>query len=405
MHRPGLVHSSASITLTLRHSLGFLSRMESTFPTIGILGGGQLGKMMAAEAVRMSVTPKLLSPKNAGPMRPYTGAEVGDWTDPDVLRPFVSECDVVTVESEWAPADAAAKVLPDETALWPSTTTLSLIKDKGIQKQHLADAGCPVPEFARCDTPEDALEAVESLGYPVVLKQRRGAYDGYGNATVHSEDELRDAWPDLAAEDGLLVENFADFTRELAVQVARRPGGEQVVYPVAYTEQRDHRCHAVEVPADIDDTVAEDARRIAQDAVKAVKGVGLIAVELFEMSDGRLLVNELAPRPHNTGHYSIEGSDTSQFENHVRAILDWPLGSTALRKPMAVMVNVLGRREGNPPRTTGLSRALSMDGVSAHIYGKPEVRPGRKMGHVTALGSTRADVRKRAEMAASAIEL
>ena len=379
--------------------------MESTFPTIGILGGGQLGKMMAAEAVRMSVTPKLLSPKNAGPMRPYTGAEVGDWTDPDVLRPFVSECDVVTVESEWAPADAAAKVLPDETALWPSTTTLSLIKDKGIQKQHLADAGCPVPEFARCDTPEDALEAVESLGYPVVLKQRRGAYDGYGNATVHSEDELRDAWPDLAAEDGLLVENFADFTRELAVQVARRPGGEQVVYPVAYTEQRDHRCHAVEVPADIDDTVAEDARRIAQDAVKAVKGVGLIAVELFEMSDGRLLVNELAPRPHNTGHYSIEGSDTSQFENHVRAILDWPLGSTALRKPMAVMVNVLGRREGNPPRTTGLSRALSMDGVSAHIYGKPEVRPGRKMGHVTALGSTRADVRKRAEMAASAIEL
>ena len=379
--------------------------MESTFPTIGILGGGQLGKMMAAEAVRMSVTPKLLSPKNAGPMRPYTGAEVGDWTDPDVLRPFVSECDVVTVESEWAPADAAAKVLPDETALWPSTTTLSLIKDKGIQKQHLADAGCPVPEFARCDTPEDALEAVESLGYPVVLKQRRGAYDGYGNATVHSEDELRDAWPDLAAEDGLLVENFADFTRELAVQVARRPGGEQVVYPVAYTEQRDHRCHAVEVPADIDDTVAEDARRIAQEAVEAVKGVGLIAVELFEMSDGRLLVNELAPRPHNTGHYSIEGSDTSQFENHVRAILDWPLGSTALRKPMAVMVNVLGRREGNPPRTTGLSRALSMDGVSAHIYGKPEVRPGRKMGHVTALGSTRADVRKRAEMAASAIEL
>ena len=139
--------------------------------------------------------------------------------------------------------------------------------------------------------------------------------------------------------------------------------------------------------------------------MEAVEGVGLIAVELFEMSDGRLLVNELAPRPHNTGHYSIEGSDTSQFENHVRAILDWPLGSTALRKPMAVMVNVLGRREGNPPRTTGLSRALSMDGVSAHIYGKPEVRPGRKMGHVTALGSTRADVRKRAEMAASAIEL
>jgi phosphoribosylaminoimidazole carboxylase, PurK protein len=379
--------------------------MQSPFPTIGILGGGQLGKMMAAEAVRMGIETKLLSPKDAGPMRSYAGAQVGDWTDPEALRPFVSDCDVVTVESEWAPAGAAADVLPDDTALWPSTTTLSLIKDKGVQKQHLADAGCPVPDFARCRTPEAAVDAAEAFGYPVVLKQCRGAYDGYGNATVHSADALQDAWTDLAAEDGLLVETFADFARELAVQVARRPGGEQVVYPVAYTEQRDHRCHAVEVPADIDDAIAEDARAIAQEAVAAVEGVGLIAVELFEMQDGRLLVNELAPRPHNTGHYSIEGSETSQFENHVRAILDWPLGSPALRQPVAVMVNVLGRREGTPPRTTGLPRALNVDGVSPHIYGKPDVRPGRKMGHVTALGSDRPEVRKRAEMAASAIEL
>ncbi len=379
--------------------------MQPSFPTLGILGGGQLGKMMAAEAVRMDIETKLLSPKDAGPMRPYAGAQVGDWTDPEVLRPFVSDCDVVTVESEWAPAGTAAEVLPDDTALWPSTTTLSLIKDKGVQKQHLADTGCPVPEFVRCSTPESALDAAEAFGYPVVLKQCRGAYDGYGNATVHSADALQDAWTDLAAKEGLMVETFADFARELAVQVARRPGGEQVVYPVAYTEQRDHRCHAVEVPADVDDAIAEDAQAIAQEAVEAVEGVGLIAVELFEMPDGRLLVNELAPRPHNTGHYSIEGSSTSQFENHVRAILDWPLGSPALRQPVAVMVNVLGRREGTPPHTTGLSRALNVDGVSPHIYGKPDVRPGRKMGHVTALGSDRPEVRKRAEMAASAIEL
>jgi 5-(carboxyamino)imidazole ribonucleotide synthase len=161
----------------------------------------------------------------------------------------------------------------------------------------------------------------------------------------------------------------------------------------------------VEVPADLDDDVAEAARRIAKQAVEAVEGVGLIAVELFEMPDGRLLVNELAPRPHNTGHYSIEGCATSQFENHVRAILDWPLGSTALRTPVAVMVNVLGRRDGSPPRTTGMEQALNVEAVSPHIYGKPDVRPGRKMGHVTALGRNRADVRKRAEMAASAIEL
>ncbi|CBH24741.1 phosphoribosylaminoimidazole carboxylase ATPase-subunit [Salinibacter ruber M8] len=379
--------------------------MSSTFPTIGILGGGQLGKMMAAEAVRMSVDARLLSPKEAGPMQPYTGARVGDWTDPDVLRPFTADCDVVTVESEWAPADAAAEVLPDGAALWPSTQTLSLIKDKGVQKQHLADAGCPVPTFACCETLDEALDAAEEFGYPVVLKQYRGAYDGYGNATAASEDELREAWPDLATEDGAMVETFADFARELAVQVARRPGGNQVVYPVAYTEQRDHRCHAVEVPADIDDAIADKARHIAQKSVDAVEGVGLIAVELFEMPDGRVLVNELAPRPHNTGHYSIEGAATSQFENHVRAVLDWPLGDPSLRTPVAVMVNVLGRREGTPPQTTGLPRALDTEGVTPHIYGKPDVRPGRKMGHVTALGADRADTRKRAEMAASAIEL
>ncbi|MFB6272619.1 MAG: 5-(carboxyamino)imidazole ribonucleotide synthase [Salinibacter sp.] len=379
--------------------------MDSTFPTLGILGGGQLGKMMAAEAVRMSIDPHLLSPKDAGPMQFYAGAQGGDWTDPDVLRPFVADCDVVTVESEWAPAEEAAEVLPQETALWPSPKTLSLIKDKGVQKTHLAEAGCPVPAFECCETVEEALDAAEAFGYPVVLKQYRGAYDGYGNATVESAEALRNAWPDLAADDGLMVETFADFTRELAVQVARRPSGEQVVYPVAYTEQRDHRCHAVEVPADIDDAVADNARRIAQKAVSAVEGVGLIAVELFEMPDGRVLVNELAPRPHNTGHYTIEGSATSQFENHVRAILDWPLGSTELRQPSAVMVNVLGNREGTPPRTDGLSAALDVEGVSAHIYGKPDVRPGRKMGHVTALGHNRDHTRDRAEQAAAAISL
>lgn len=378
---------------------------SSRFPTLGILGGGQLGKMMTAEAVRMNVETHLLSPKEAGPMQPYAGAQVGDWRDPEVLRSFVAPCDVVTVESEWAPAEEAAEVLPDGTVLWPSTHTLSLIKDKGVQKQHLADAGCPVPEFARCETLEAALDAAGEFGYPVVLKQYRGAYDGYGNATVDSPDDLRAAWPDLAADDGLMVEVFADFARELAVQVARRPGGEQAVYPVAYTEQRDHRCHAVEVPADVEPEIAERAGDVAQRAVDAVEGVGLVAVELFEMPDGRVLVNELAPRPHNTGHYSIEASHTSQFENHVRAILDWPLGSTAQRTPVAVMVNVLGQREGTPPCVDGLPEALAVEGVTSHIYGKPEVRPGRKMGHVTALGTDRADTRRRAESAAASIEL
>jgi 5-(carboxyamino)imidazole ribonucleotide synthase len=375
------------------------------FPTLGILGGGQLGKMMAADAVRMGIDVRFLSPKEAGPMKTYAHTQVGDWTDANVLRAFGSTCDAITVESEWAPAEEAAEALGDDVAVWPSPDTLSLIKDKGIQTQHLADAGCPVPEFARCDTMETALSAAHDLGYPVVLKQYRGAYDGYGNATVSSDDELRAAWPDLAAEDGLLVETFAEFERELAVQVARRPGGEQVVYPVCHTIQRNHKCHAVEVPAPIGEATAARARDVAQKAVDVVDGVGLTAVELFEMPDGAVLINELAPRPHNTGHYSIEGTHTSQFENHVRAVLDLPLGNPDLRVPAAVMVNVLGEREASLPDASSLSDALQAEGVGVHVYGKTPVRPGRKMGHVTALGTDPSATRERAEAAADALQL
>ncbi len=378
---------------------------EGTFPTVGILGGGQLGKMMAAAAVRMGVKVRLLSPKSAGPMQAYADPVVDDWTDPDVLHAFAAPCDVITVESEWAPAAEMADVLPEGTALWPRPKTVNLISHKGTQKTRLDAAGLPQPPFVPCETLDAALAAADDLGYPVLVKMYRGSYDGYGNATVETPDELRTAWDDLADDDGALIEAFADFERELAVQVARRPDGEQVVYPVAYTEQRNHRCHAVEVPAQIDDAVAREAQRVAQAAVDAVDGVGLTAVELFEMPDGRVLVNELAPRPHNTGHYSIEGCYTSQFENHVRAILGWPLGSTDLRAPHAVMVNVLGRREGTPPRLTGFMDALAVDGATLHIYGKPDVRPTRKMGHVTATGPDRAETRRRAEEAAGYIRL
>jgi len=373
------------------------------FPTIGILGGGQLGKMMAAAAVRMGVHVRLLSPKNAGPMQAYADTVAADWTDPDVLREFAAPCDVITVESEWAPAAEMAEVLSPGTDLWPRPETIDTISHKGVQKTRLADAGLPVPPFRRCPTLDDALAAAEDLGYPVVLKMYQGSYDGYGNATVDSPDALREQWSELADDDGLMVEAFMDFERELAVQVARCPDGEQMVYPVAHTVQRNHRCHAVIVPAEMDPSVSDEAQRVAQTAVDAVDGVGLTAVELFEMPDGDVLINELAPRPHNTGHYSIEGSYTSQFENHVRAILGWPLGRTDLRAPVAVMVNVLGRREGTPPQVRGLQDALAVPGATVHVYGKPDVRPNRKMGHVTVTGADRDDVYQRAEKAAGFI--
>lgn len=374
------------------------------FPTLGILGGGQLGRMTALAAIPMGVRVRFLVEKPSPSVEGLGEVTVADWTDPAVLRAWAAGCDAVTVESEWAPADVLAGVLPDGVGLWPRPETLRIIRDKGRQNETLRDAGLPLPDFARCPTLDDALDAAERFGYPVVLKKFRGSYDGYGNATARTPEDLRAAWPDLADEDGALVEAFVRFRQELTVLVARHPDGSHVTYPVAYTEQRDHRCHAVVVPAAISETSAEEARRVGLAAVEAVSGVGITAVELFEAEDGRILVNELAPRPHNTGHYSIEACHTSQFENHARAVLGLPLGDPSLRVPAAVMVNVLGHREGRA-EPNGLEDALAVPGVGVHLYGKVRVRPKRKMGHVTATGADPAETRARAERAADLLRL
>lgn len=377
--------------------------MNCTVPVVGILGGGQLGRMTAMAALRLGLNVRFLIPKPAGPAEGLGDVVVGNWKDPDVLRRFAEGCTVVTVESEWAPADLLEPVLPEGTALWPRPETLRIIRDKGRQKRVLAQAGRPLPDFACCATLEEALAAAERFGYPVMLKRYRGSYDGYGNFTARTPEALRTGWEQLAQEDGLLVEAWVPFVRELAVLVARRPGGEEVVYPVVYTQQQDHRCYLVQAPAAIDPDVADKAQRIARAAVETVGGIGITAVELFELADGRILINELAPRPHNTGHYTIEGCYTSQFENHVRAVLDWPLGSPALREPVAVMVNILGRRSSDQLDLRGLLEALRIPGAAVHLYGKTEVRPGRKMGHVTVTGTDAEAVRRRAETAADLI--
>ncbi|MEM1096321.1 MAG: 5-(carboxyamino)imidazole ribonucleotide synthase [Bacteroidota bacterium] len=381
------------------------TRPSSAFPTLGIMGGGQLGRMTALAAIRMGLNVRFLVPAPAPPVEQLGVVTVGNWKDADVLRAFAEGCDAVTVESEWGPADEMANVLPDGVALWPAPATLQTIRDKGVQKRMLRDAGLPVPAFANCATQGEALSTASAYGYPALLKRFRGSYDGYGNATIHSPADLEAAWPKLADHDGLLVEAWVPFVRELAVLVARRPSGETAVYPVAYTEQRDHRCHAVVVPAAIDEAVAREAQTLAVKAVETVNGVGLTAVELFELADGSLLINEMAPRPHNTGHYSIEGSHTSQFENHVRGVLDLPLGAPDMRTPVAVMINVLGHRTRQPSSTDGYREALAIPGVDVHLYGKGVTKPKRKMGHVTATGSDPTEVRERAERAAALIQL
>ncbi len=359
---------------------------------------------MALAAIRMGLGVRFLAPEASGPVAAFGEATIGEWHDAGVLRKWADGLAVITVESEWAPAEAASDAVGDSIPVWPSPRTLSLIRHKGRQKSHLVAAGLPLPAYETCATLGDAFQAARTFGYPVLLKQFVRSYDGYGNATVHSDDELKRAWRDLAADDGLVVEAFVDFAQELSVLVARRPGGQHVIYPVAYSEQRDHRCHAVVVPAEADPGVLSEARRIGLAAVESVEGVGLTAVELFHTSDGRVLINELAPRPHNTGHYSIEGCYTSQFENHVRAVLDLPLGNPELREHVSVMVNVLGSRIGSP-KPVGFREALGITGAAVHLYGKPDVRPNRKMGHVTVCGHQRDEVRRRAEKAAELLEL
>jgi len=374
--------------------------------TLGILGGGQLGRMTTLAAARLGIPVRLLSSDADGPADPFADATVADWTADTVLATFADGCDVVTVESEWAPADRLAALRPD-LPIRPAPDALVLVRHKGRQRAAFDAAGLPQPPFAAPATLADARAAREALGGVVVAKQFEGSYDGYGNATCHSDADVDAAWDRLAGPDGLLLEAFVPFEAEAAVTVARRPGGETVVYPVVRSEHRDHRLHAAVVPAGVAPAVEAEARRVALAAVEAAGVVGVATVELFLTAVGgvderpSVLVNEIAPRPHNTAHLTIEAHATSQFENHVRAVLDLPLGSPALRVPAAAMVNVLGTRNG--PATPDLAGALSVAGASVHLYGKRDVRERRKMGHVTATGATADDARDVAERAADAI--
>lgn len=373
-------------------------------PTLGILGGGQLGRMIALAGIRMGIQVKMLTPESSGPEIPFADSQVGDWENADVLSRFAEGCNAITVESEWAPVEALLDVIGNSIPVYPSLNTVHTIRHKGRQKRALLDAGLPVPLFRAAQTLGEAEKATAEFGYPILLKRFEGSYDGYGNTTCKTKQDLESAWSDLSSEDGALVEAWVPFQQELAVLVARRPGGARVVYPVVYSEQRDHRCHAVVVPATISRDVYEEAQRLAVSAVEAVDGIGVTAIEMFLLENGELLINELAPRPHNSGHYSIEACHVSQFENHARGVLDWPLGDPDLRVSAACMVNVLGHREDRMSLET-LQKALETTDASVHVYGKTDVRPRRKMGHVTVTAATPAEARTKAESAAAALQL
>ncbi|MEX2550206.1 MAG: 5-(carboxyamino)imidazole ribonucleotide synthase [Nitriliruptoraceae bacterium] len=349
---------------------------------VGMVGAGQLARMTQAAAIDLGVGLHVLATHDAEPAV-LAGAvsRIGSPDDLDVLRAFAAEVDVVTLDHELVPDEHLAILADEGNLVRPGAAALLHAKDKLHARTRLAAQGLPVPAFAPVATADDVATFAEEHGWPVVLKTRRGGYDGRGVEVVSGRGGAADV---LAAGGAWLVESHVDIAVELAVVSARRAGGEQVTYPLVETVQRDGICVEIVQPARVPGHVVDAAVALGRQVAAAVDGVGIVAVELFLGRDGELTINELAVRPHNSGHATIEAATTSQFHNHLRAVLDWPLGDTSLRTPVAAMVNLLGPA-GEDRIAEHLPRALEIPGAQIHLYGKAS-RPGRKIGHVTVLG-------------------
>jgi 5-(carboxyamino)imidazole ribonucleotide synthase len=351
--------------------------------TIGILGGGQLARMTIEAGNRLNFKVAIVEAHEDSPAGQIAAFEiVGNWNDPAVLESLIQTCDVITLENEFVDSEVLHWLEAQGLPVYPSALTLRLVQDKALQKQTLRGAGLPVPPFAKIETAAEIESFAGEYGWPLILKKRRNGYDGKGNWKLTGPADIEVGMEKLGRQ-GLMVEAFINYSKELAIMVARRPGGETALYPLVETVQRDHICHTVTAPALVPLSAADKAIEIARKAIEAIQGVGVFGVEMFLTGEGEVLINELAPRPHNSGHYTIEACPSSQFDNLLRAILDLPLGSTRLIAP-AAMVNLLGEtaRSGG---TDGLRESLAVPGVQVHLYGKATARPGRKMGHVTAL--------------------
>jgi 5-(carboxyamino)imidazole ribonucleotide synthase len=364
-------------------------------PTVGVIGGGQLARMMIPPAVALGIDLRVLA-ETAGESASLAVTTVGDFRDVELVLEFAKGVDVLTFDHEHVPQDVIAAVVAAGTAVYPRPEALLYAQDKLLMRERLGALGLPMPEWARIETTADLAEFLSANGERAVLKTARGGYDGHGVRVVRAASEADD-W--LATGETLLVEELIDFRRELAQLVARRPSGETVLWPVVESIQRNGVCAEVIAPAPGSaGRIADLAGDIAITIAEQLDVVGVLAVELFETTDDRIVINELAMRPHNTGHWSIDGSTTSQFEQHLRAVLDLPLGATGCREPWSVMVNVLGG-PGSGTVTDRYSLAFeSQPTVKFHSYGK-QSRPGRKVGHVTAVGDELDDVVYRARAA------
>jgi 5-(carboxyamino)imidazole ribonucleotide synthase len=364
---------------------------------VGVIGGGQLARMMVPAAVNLGIELCVLA-ETAGESAAIAVTELGDFRDPRVVLEFARGVDVVTFDHEHVPQSVLSALLDAGVSVQPQPTALLYAQDKLLMRERLAALGVPIPEWARITEAVQLEEFIADNGGAAVVKTATGGYDGKGVRVVRAAAEAAD-W--LATGEPLLAEELVEFRRELAQSIARRPSGELRGWPVVESVQLGGVCAEVIAPAPSSHgRVAERALAIATTIAEGLGVTGVLAVELFETTDERLLVNELAMRPHNTGHWSIEGATTSQFEQHLRAVLNLPLGETTPRAPWSVMINVLGGPSEGTMADRYPAALAAQPGVAVHNYGKTP-RPGRKVGHVTAVGTELDDVAYRARAAAA----
>jgi len=346
--------------------------------TIGVLGGGQLGRMMAMAAARLGFDVAVLDPEPDAPAhRLAAEAIVAAYDDPAALTRLASLADVITFEFENVPAAALELLTSQGAPVAPNGRALAIAQDRLDEKRFLNDAGAPTVAFAEVNGPADIRAALEKLGRPLLIKTRRGGYDGKGQVWIEHTEEAEAVFAEIGARPAI-AEAPADFRRELSVVAARGRDGEIALYPLAENHHEGGILRRTAAPAQVGPRVLAQAERIAATLLAALDYVGVLAVELFERDDGRLLVNEFAPRVHNSGHWTLDGCEVDQFEQHIRAIAGWPLGPT---HPIArvEMTNLIGAEVGE------WARLAAEPETRLWLYGKAEARPSRKMGHVNRL--------------------
>lgn len=363
--------------------------MNQPVKRVGVIGGGQLAWMMAPGAKKLGLELLVQTPSSSDPAASIAAEVVlASVTDVGGTAALAQRCDVITFENEFVDLPGLQPLAQQGVAFYPQLSCLAPLLDKFDQRQYCQRIGLPCPDFVALEAqaPEAELsEAVARMGLPLVLKTRRHGYDGQGTFILKDVAAVTDTWQRLGRPP-VLLEQFIPFERELAVMVARSQAGTVVVYPVVETQQIDQVCRRVIAPAAVSEAVQQTVTVLATTLVNQLQVVGILGLELFLTSDAQVLVNEIAPRTHNSGHYTLEACQTSQFEQQLRAVAGLPLGEAGMLCPRAVMVNLLGYETAQSDYAAVRAALSSIPQARVYWYGKPESRPGRKLGHVTVMG-------------------